>query len=300
MVSLQVDVATLDEAEIDTLVRVVENRLDALGIGDAEVVRSDTAVRVRVPVEDEALVRSTVGSKPVSLEFRPVLSYLGEVVTAENRAQLQARVDELRVTLGVPDGVSAQQVLDSEQAARRTAGSSESNDDEISLNGYGVDLNELRFGELYGLERQLAANLTPLEALSPQEHVTLEGSNGKVYELGPVALDGDAIEGATASASSGEWLIELVFREGPSGIDLFNEIAAVCSAGDPSCPASVGGHGQLAVVVDGRVVSAPSINAESFERDQIQISGGFTEVEAKNLALALRLGPSDAVITFKD
>jgi preprotein translocase subunit SecD len=38
------------------------------------------------------------------------------------------------------------------------------------------------------------------------------------------------------------------------------------------------------------VVSAPTIQQASFQRDQIQISGSFTESEAKDLALVLRYG----------
>ena len=38
------------------------------------------------------------------------------------------------------------------------------------------------------------------------------------------------------------------------------------------------------------MLSAPSINESNFARDQIQISGSFTEDEAKNLAVALRFG----------
>ena len=48
--------------------------------------------------------------------------------------------------------------------------------------------------------------------------------------------------------------------------------------------------GQLAIVLDSVVQSAPSINEPSYEADQIQISGSFTESEAKDLALVLRYG----------
>ncbi|MSW30062.1 MAG: SecD/SecF family protein translocase subunit, partial [Actinobacteria bacterium] len=48
--------------------------------------------------------------------------------------------------------------------------------------------------------------------------------------------------------------------------------------------------GQLAIVLDGRVLSAPSINSQSFKADQIEISGSFTERTAKDLATALKYG----------
>nr|MSZ94036.1 SecD/SecF family protein translocase subunit [Actinomycetota bacterium] len=48
--------------------------------------------------------------------------------------------------------------------------------------------------------------------------------------------------------------------------------------------------GQLAIVLDGRVLSAPSINSQSFKADQIEISGSFNERTAKDLATALKYG----------
>ena len=60
--------------------------------------------------------------------------------------------------------------------------------------------------------------------------------------------------------------------------------------GTPTCPAR-----QLGIVVDRTVISAPSINAPEFERDQISISGGFTQAEAEALAAGLgrKLSSSD-------
>ena len=43
-------------------------------------------------------------------------------------------------------------------------------------------------------------------------------------------------------------------------------------------------------MLDSVVQSAPNIEQPSYEADQIQISGSFTESEAKDLALVLRYG----------
>ena len=62
-------------------------------------------------------------------------------------------------------------------------------------------------------------------------------------------------------------------------------MASKCYNGDATCPTK-----QLAIVLDSSVISAPSINAASFSKDQIQISGSFTESSAKDLATSLRYG----------
>ncbi len=159
------------------------------------------------------------------------------------------------------------------------------------LNEWGVDTSSEAFGELYTLESQLAAKVTPPEDRSPESNVTLTGENGLVYELGPVALTGSSLSGATAGLQGTAWVVSPIFKSGENGIDKFNEIAAKCYAGDATCPAlQQGSQGQLGIVLDGEVISAPTIQMPSFERDQITISGSFDRESAENLAISLRFG----------
>jgi preprotein translocase subunit SecD len=108
-----------------------------------------------------------------------------------------------------------------------------------------------------------------------------------VYQLGPTLLTGDSLETARATleGQTGQWVVNPVFRGGATGIDLFNAAAAQCNPPSQTCPT-----GRLAIILDARVVSAPSINETSFQRDQIQISGDFTESLARDLATALKYG----------
>jgi preprotein translocase subunit SecD len=109
------------------------------------------------------------------------------------------------------------------------------------------------------------------------------GADPVTYIVGPPLVDGSAVETAQADQPSGDhWVVRLTFREGTDGIDAFNRAAATCSAHSSTCPT-----GQLAIVVDGEVVSAPTIATASFERDEIQISGAFDEQSARELASRL-------------
>lgn len=128
----------------------------------------------------------------------------------------------------------------------------------------------------------------PIDRVGPEQvdgPVVVLGPDGSPLCLGPVALSGDVIETAQATLDpSGTWVVGLVFTA--DGINRFNEIAQLCYdrvAG--VCPS-----GRLALLVDGRVGIAPSINAPSFQPDQIQIDGHFTQDEATALAEASRGG----------
>ena len=74
--------------------------------------------------------------------------------------------------------------------------------------------------------------------------------------LGAVGADGGAVESAAVRFGDGAgWVVDLVFRPGSPGIDDFNVLAAECSARLPTCPSS-----QLAIVVEGEVITAPIVN----------------------------------------
>jgi preprotein translocase subunit SecD len=131
--------------------------------------------------------------------------------------------------------------------------------------------------------------LTPRDQDEADATVTVAGADGEtVYMLGPTLATGRIVRTASAEFPQSEWVVALEMRGGDDGIDRFNEIAGQCYlASDPEvCPT-----GQLAIVLDSVVQSAPTINSPSFAADQISISGGpFTESEAKDLALVLRYG----------
>ncbi len=151
------------------------------------------------------------------------------------------------------------------------------------------------------VEEGCTNGVTPAEADDADAFVLLEGREGGMYCLGPSLLTGDALETADVSFDGITWAVNPVFRDGPEGIGAFNTVAAICA--DPLsgnngavCPATGTDsrtglpRGALAIVLDHEVVSAPLINAGSFDRNNIVISGTFDEESARDLALALRFG----------
>ncbi len=73
-------------------------------------------------------------------------------------------------------------------------------------------------------------------------------------------------------------------RGGASGEDKWNLLAAQCFQKAATCPT-----GQIAIVLDGVVISAPVVQTANFS-GSVQISGDFKEAEAKDLAKILEFG----------
>lgn len=113
------------------------------------------------------------------------------------------------------------------------------------------------------------------------------------WVLGPAFLDGAGIAVVTAANSQGRWELRPVLRPGPDGIDRFNAMATQCFEMAPTCPSAIPsgiGTGQIAIVLDGQVLVAPTILVSSYQRDQITISGAFTQARAMAIAAMITSG----------
>ena len=176
-------------------------------------------------------------------------------------------------------------------------------------NEWGIDVTTDEFAEWYQLEQadKASEKLTKPEEEKADEPVTLMSSDGSsIYNLGPTELTGKALTGATAGLGGQlgtEWAVFPDFKSGPNGIDLFNAAAQRCFDGAPTCPVlnTQAGVGQLAIVLDGEVLTAPLINQDQKANGQaftpyaagasgLQISGAFTEQSANDVATALKFG----------
>ncbi len=290
-VTNDVDPEALEQAK-----DIIERRVNAIGVGEPDITVQGATIVVQLPgIKDQKQALDLVG-QTAELRFRPVLS-----VSGRPPQDADEQIAALREQLGLPEGVTAQQVFEQELANSAAAGQDDTTTTTAPTptNEWGIDISTTEFQELLGLERVAGVELTERADDKVDAEVTLEGEPERdgtvtVYSLGPALLTGDAIEDATAGLSqNGGWEVRPTFKGGADGIDLFNAAAQICNTGGEECPAGGGtgsGPGRLAIVLDGSVLTAPAINEANFSRDQIQITGDFTEERAKGVATALRFG----------
>ena len=125
---------------------------------------------------------------------------------------------------------------------------------------------------------------TPKDQDTPAKAVVLpDKKKTQRYQLGPAELTGRALSGATATVypNTGTWQVDFTFNG--SGSKQFDQLA------------QRNYKKQVAIDLDGQVESAPTINAQQFN-GKGQITGNFTQSEAKNLALVLRYGALPIVL----
>lgn len=112
---------------------------------------------------------------------------------------------------------------------------------------------------------------------SPAPSGTACGDDGMIYTLGKVELDGrhiSAVKAGNDPSQGAAWVIAISLDH--EGTKLFGELTASLAKQSP--PAN-----QLAIVVHGLVVSAPTVQS-AIPGGKVQISGNLTQAEAEALA----------------
>ncbi|MCR2800849.1 protein translocase subunit SecD [Microbacterium sp. zg-Y818] len=122
----------------------------------------------------------------------------------------------------------------------------------------------------------------PASAPADQPLITCDPSGTVKYLLGPVELDGSSISDATHGIvqQNGQWAVNLVFDD--QGTREFGQISQRLYGQSPPL-------NQFAFILDGFVLSAPSMNAVILD-GKPQITGSFTQESAKVLADQLKYG----------
>ena len=105
---------------------------------------------------------------------------------------------------------------------------------------------------------------------------TVCGLNGDKYAVGKVELDGNHVTAVQAAQSTDslDWHVNLTLDN--EGAKLFGRLTADLSTKNPPL-------NQLAIVVRGQVVSAPSV-LSAIPGGKIEISGSYTKQSAEDLA----------------
>ncbi len=143
----------------------------------------------------------------------------------------------------------------------------------------------LQSGTLSSTTTTTAPQETP-DPTDPTATVLLTDDMGISYQVGPAEATGDVFENdAAADISSGQWAVVVSLRGGGDGEDVWNALTTKCFNREATCPT-----GQIAIVLDGEVISAPVVQEPVFTGGTVQISGDFTEDEARDLAKILEFG----------
>ena len=239
-----------DEVMLDQTVEIIRNRVDGLGVAEPEISRIAGGVMVSLPGVKDQDRALQLVGTTAEMRFRPVCNVFSS--TGNQNTENKGKNYEAAPLASCSGAISGEV------------------EPVTSISG-----------------------LTPKESDQANNFVVLSSQDdpGARYLLGPSVLTGDALSDAGADFFDYQWQISLALKAGQNGIQAFNSVSTQCYFGSESCPQLPGfTNGRLAIVLDGKIITAPQIRAPEFQRDAIVISGDYEKEEAENVALALRYG----------
>lgn len=251
------DGAAPGQEQMEQAVSIIRQRVDASGVAEADVTtEGGTNVVVQIPGEADEETRQRI-QQSAQLQLRAVLQ-------AGQPANTFVGEDGQQTPYPTPDPA-----LPSEPTASPTNGS------DTAWITPALQAQFLAYD---------CANPTndPANAPADEPLVTCDATGSAKYILGPVELDGSSIDDATngLDPNNGRWTVNLSFNG--EGTQIFGEISQRLYGASPPL-------NQFAFVLDGSVLSAPSMNGVILDGNP-SISGSFTQESSKVLADQLKYG----------
>jgi preprotein translocase subunit SecD len=258
-------VGEVDPAALTVAVDIIRQRVDSLGVAEPEIIRQGNTIVVNLPgVKDQQQALDTIG-RTGAVEMRPVLKI------AENPENTTTTTTVAGATTTTIKGATTTTVKGASTTLAPPAG--------------GV-----------GSSRRAAATTTTIPTAAPgvdpvtgleEGQTILPGrKDGLLYLLGPAEATGEVFSNdSSAQVDAGAWVVVAKLRSGAAGTDIWNALSTKCFAGGADCPTKA-----IAIILDGEVISAPTVQTPTFDNGSVQISGSFSETEAKDLARVLQFG----------
>ena len=251
----------ITQEQLDQAVEIIRQRVDGTGVSEAEIsTQSGSNIVVSMPGVPSTETRDLIQTS-AQMAFRPVITTAEGTPTPEDQRTAPKDIpkpDAEPTDSSDPNWVTPELVTEFEA----------------------LDCSAQRPQE----ERKAQ---DPVKAI-----ISCDPANNTKYILGPVEIPGTDIDDASYGTatnqqgmSTGQFAVNLQFNA--EGTQTFKELSerlyqiGQSQEGDP--------RSQFAILLDGTVISAPSMNAVITD-GSAQITGSFTEDEAQFLSEQLKYG----------
>jgi preprotein translocase subunit SecD len=286
----------VNETNMKTAVGIIERRVNGLGVSEAEVqTQGDDNIIVNIPKgTNSQQAREQVGTT-AQLYFRPVLTVAAGGPTAPQPTPSPSASDKGKDDTDKATTPSAtptpttqgRAVTDALKAPTPTPSASDKPSEtpkpDPTPSGDAASKLEQQFTALDCTNEKVRGTLG--DNVKPSEPTVACGKNSvgewEKYILGPAEVDGKDVDDASATISqrTGQWIVQMEFTE--KGSKKFQKITSKLSQQQPPM-------NQFAIVLDGEVVSAPSVSETL--TNNAEISGSFDQQSAQDLGNILSYG----------
>ena len=257
-------VGEVDPAALTVAVDIIRQRVDSLGVAEPEIIRQGNTIVVNLPgVKDQQQALDTIG-RTGAVEMRPVLKI------AEN-----------------PENTTTTTVVGGPTTTVKGSTTSTLKPASTTLAPPAGGIGSSRTAAVTTTTIPDATDaVNPATGLPDGQTILPGRKDGLIYLLGPAEATGEVFSNdSSAQVDAGAWVVVAKLRSGAAGADVWNALSTKCFAGGADCPTKA-----IAIILDGEVISAPTVQTPTFDNGSVQISGSFSETEAKDLARVLQFG----------
>ncbi|MFE3996203.1 protein translocase subunit SecD [Streptomyces goshikiensis] len=309
----------INPTNMNTAVGIIERRVNGLGVTEAEVqTQGKDHIIVNIPKGmNEQQAREQVGTT-AQLYFRPVLAFTSGEPAAPNASPSGSPSGSPSAS---PSGSGAPKAQDGKKASPSatpsssatsqgralsealkapgsptpspSASESKKADDNKAGSSATPSATPSPDAAASALQAKFAAldctdekqRATAAQGVKPEDPMVACGQRGGTWGkwvLGPAAVNGQDVDDAKGQIDqqSGQWIVTMQFTD--KGADKFAKITGELAAKQSP-------QNQFAIVLDGQVISDPSVS-QALTGGNAQISGGFTQQSAQDLGNMLSYG----------
>ena len=255
-------------------VDIISQRVNALGVSEPEITRQGDNVVVNLPgVSDQQKALDIIGRQG-ELLLRPVLQAgtlntdTATTIPGTDTSVVDTSVVDTTIaaTEGGPGSVRSRGAATTIPASTDTTVPTSLDSTVPAVPASNISVSE--------------------DTTDPTANAVLLGQNGEAYLVGPAGATGKVFtNNAQAVINNGNWTVTVELRKGAEGEDLWNALTTKCFNRDATCPTA-----RIAIELDGTVISAPTVQEAVFTGGNVQISGDFSQSEARDLAKILEFG----------
>ena len=259
---------------LNQAVEIIEQRVNSLGVSEPEITRQGDNVVVNLPgVNDQQKALDIIGRQG-ELLLRPVLQAgtlntdTATTIPGTNTSVVDTTVVDTTIaaTEGGPGSMRSRGAATTIPAGTDTTVPASSDSTVPAVAESNISVSE--------------------DTTDPYANAVLLGQNGEAYLVGPAGASGKVFtNNAQAVINNGNWTVTVELRKGAEGEDLWNALTTRCFNRDATCPTA-----RIAIALDGTVISAPTVQEAVFTGGNVQISGDFSQSEARDLAKILEFG----------
>jgi len=283
-------------ASLDLAVEKIRNRVDALGVAEPEILRQGNTIVVNLPGVDNQEQAIELVQVTGQVYLRPVLQQCFDIGPQDTTTTVAGDTTVPSASTTVAGAIVEPATTAAPGPIRNVNNANTTTTQAVTATGDTAPTTTVAAQPTGATTTTVVTSTTtgpvddngfPLQQSDPANPQLLPLTGTTQYcQVGPAQGTGEVFtDGVSAQVDPSQgWVVQAPLRSGANGEDVWNNLAGQCYNRQATCPT-----GQIAIELDGELQSVAEVQEPTFSGN-VQISGTFSESEARDLAKVMNSG----------